>query len=149
MKLRSATLSSLIFVSSLSSAQQTGAPAVKGDQLVSYDSTRQWHYPYEVSSERRQQFVDALKGFQASSPLRDLTQQLGCPDRVEDLSKTTQPLSPFEQGFVDGHRDRLAYRFVWFARKLSKSPGISDSFLVAYVGGEGTQIVALHGNWLK
>ena len=101
MKLRSATLSSLIFVSSLSSAQQTGAPAVKGDQLVSYDSTRQWHYPYEVSSERRQQFVDALKGFQASSPLRDLTQQMKrrllAPCGREDDDPQIDLVLPIEQ----------------------------------------------------
>jgi len=139
----------LLAAPSLSLAQQ--ASPVPGDSAepVAYDSTSSWQFPHEVSPERRQQLVDAFRSFQTSGSLRDLLARLGRADRVENCSQSVQTLSPFEAGFVDGSRGRLSYRFVWFARKLSRSPGISDSFLVAYVGADKTKLVAVHGNWLK
>ncbi len=125
-EMRGALLLAMVLLAapSLSLAQQ--ASPVPGDsaELVAYDSI-------------------------TSESLPDLLARLGRADRVENLSQSVKTLSPFEDGFVDGSRGRLSYRFVWFARRLSRSPGISDSFLVAYVGADKTKLVAVHGNWLK
>jgi len=150
-EMRGALLLAMVLLAAPSLSLAQRASPVPGDsaELVAYDSTSRWQFPYEVSPERRQQLVDAFRSFRTSGSLPDLLARLGRADRVENLSQSVQTLSPFEDGFVDGSRGRLSYRFVWFARRLSRSPGISDSFLVAYIGADKTKLVAVRGNWLK
>ena len=126
-------------------AQQPAAAHPDSQLLVASDSTGTWQYPYQVPPERRQRVIAVLRAFRDSCPVQDLIRRLGAPARIEDLSKPTKPLSGFEDGFIMGARGKFSYRLVWFVKKLSRSPGITDAFLVAYVRPDGRTVRALRG----
>lgn len=117
--------------------------------LKPMDVTEAWKYPYSASEEKRNKLLSLLDDFEESITVSDLFKRLGEPDRIDDLVKETKPLSHFESGFTDRTKGQFAYRFIWFARKASKLPGLSDSWLAAYVDNEGKTVTVIHNNWLK
>lgn len=119
------------------------------DGLRSGDVSGNFKYPYQVSDERKQKFIDILNEFKDPFPLSDLLIKLGKPDRVDDLSKESKPLSHFESGFMSGSVGRFSYRCIWFARKASASPGLGDSWIAAYVDKDEKTVSVIHNNWLK
>ena len=148
MKLALATLCLCLAFSLAGRAQQPSTTPSPSQPLVATDSTESWRYPYQVSAERRQQVLAVLKAFRDSCVVEDLVRQLGAPARIEVLSEQTKPLSAFEDGFLYGARGPVAYRLVWFVKKVSSSPDVTDAFLAAYVRADGRTVRALHGSGL-
>jgi hypothetical protein len=148
MRLALPTCCLCLVLSIAAEAQQPSTARAPSQPLVAMDSTALWQYPYQVSPDRRQQVVAVLRAFRDSCLVADLVRQLGAPARIEELSKHAQPLSAFDDGFLLGAGGRVAYRLVWFVKKLSRSPGVTDAFLAAYVRADGRTVRALHGNGL-
>lgn len=118
-------------------------------ELKALDKTENWQYPYKVDDDKRKKLIDALNEFKNPVDVSDLFTKLGEPDRIDDLSKESKPLSHFETGFLDGSKDVYSFRLIWFARKASKSPGLSDSWLAAYVDKDRKTVSVIHSNYLQ
>ncbi len=140
---------SLSFLISLGISQRPDQKTSENRRLNPIDETEKWQYPYEAPAKRKQKLLDALDKFKEPVSIDDLIDKLGSPDRVEDLKTQTKPLSHFESGFMAGNKDNFSFRCVWFVRKASKSPGLSDSWLAAYVDKDEKTVSAMHHNWLK
>jgi hypothetical protein len=121
----------------------------ENDKLYPIDETEKWEYPYEATEEKRRKLLQILSDFKDPIPVKDLIRKLGNPDRIDDLSAKYKPLSPYEAGFLAGSKVAFMYRCIWFARKYSKSPGIGDSWLAAYVDKNERTVSVIHQNWLK
>ena len=119
------------------------------NQLKPIDETEQWKYPYQASEDKKQQLLNVLNDFKETISVADLIRKLGMPDRIDDLRKEYKPLSHFEAGFLARNKETYSYRCIWFARKESKSPGLSDSWLAAYVDKNEKTVSVIHQNWLK
>jgi hypothetical protein len=117
-------------------------------ELKGSDETERWNYPYRAADDKRQDLLDVLKDFKGPIRIGDLFKRIGSPDRIDDLSKETKPLSHFESGFMDATKDRYSFRCIWFVRKTSRSPGLSDSWLAAYVDKNGRTVSVVHSNYL-
>jgi len=130
-------------------SQHSDKRTSNNDSLSPMDETESWQYPFQAPEEKRKKLLGALSEFKDPMPVSDLFRELGKPDRIDDLRKESKPLSPYESGFMAGSKDRFSYRCIWFARKASKSPGLSDSWLAAYVDKDGKTISIIHNNWLK
>ncbi|MBK6724520.1 MAG: hypothetical protein IPG58_15000 [Acidobacteria bacterium] len=50
---------------------------------------------------------------------------------------------------MDRSKDQFSFRCIWFARKTSKSPGLSDGWLAAYVDKDGKNVTVVHSNYLE
>jgi TonB family protein len=118
-------------------------------ELKSLDETESWQYPYKIPDDKRKKFLDVLKNFQDAVEIQDLFGKLGAPDRIDDLSKPSKPLSHFETGFMAGTKEAYSFRCIWFATKASKSPGLSDSWLAAYVDKDQKTVAVVHSNYLQ
>ena len=146
--LSSITLAFFLFAS-VGLSQNNDKKTSDNDSLSSMDETESWAYPYQAPEEKRQKLLNMLDEFKDPLPVGDLFRKLGKPDRIDDLGKKSKPLSHYETGFMEQNKDRFSYRCIWFARKASKSPGLSDSWLAAYVDKDEKTISVIHNNWLK
>jgi hypothetical protein len=129
--------------------QPTDQNVSENEKLGPFDETEKWEYPYEASDEKRQKLLQALNDFKGPIPVKELISKIGKPDRIDDLSTKSKPLSHYETGFLAGSKDKYSYRCIWFARKYSKSPGLSDSWLAAYIDKDEKTVSVIHQNWLK
>ena len=129
--------------------QHDGQDISENDKLNPIDETEKWEYPYEATEEKRRKLLQILSDFKGPIPVKDLIRKLGNPDRIDDLSAKHKPLSPYDDGFLAGSKAAYSYRCIWFARKYSKSPGIGDSWLAAYVDKNERTVPVIHQNWLK
>ena len=145
----SLVISVLLLCVSVGVSQQSNMKTSERDQLTPIDNTESWWYPFQAPEQKIQSLRNALEEFKGSILLDDLVRKVGKPDRIDDLSKQNKPLSPFESSFIVGSKGRFSYRFVWFARKESKSPGLSDSWLAAYLDKDVITVSVMHDNWLK
>ena len=139
----------IILFASVGLSQHGDKRTHNNDSLSPIDETEGWQYPYQAPEEKRQKLLGILNEFKDPATVSDLFRELGKPDRIDDLRKESKPLSHYESGFMAGNKDRFAYRCIWFARKASKSPGLSDSWLAAYVDKDGKTVSVIHNNWLK
>lgn len=147
-------LSLLIFFTFLGFAsvgfcQHSDKSASESGRLSARDETETWQYPYQASEEKKQKLLTTLDAFKDPELIGDLIRKLGTPDRIDDLRKEYKPLSHYEAGFLAGSKGTFSYRCIWFARKASKSPGLSDSWLAAYVDKDEKTVSVIHNNWLK
>jgi hypothetical protein len=137
----------LAFVSG--SVVQQGDQNSPNNQLRPKDETENWKYPYLASEDKKQQLLKVLNDTKETISVAELIRTLGAPDRIDDLRKDYKPLSHSETGFLARNKDVYSYRCIWFARKESKSPGLGDSWLAAYVDKNEKTVSVIHQNWLK
>ncbi len=147
-------LSALVLCLSPATAVVAQQPAVRPERpaLSTYDSTKAWQFPHQVSRARRQQVEAVLSSFRDSCTVQSLISRLGNPDRIEQVTPQTQPLTFFDAGFLAGAAragHRISYRLVWFVKKLREEPSSTDEFLVAYVRADGRTVRAVFGNGLE
>ena len=121
----------------------------ENEKLSPFDETEKWEYPYVASDEKIQKLLQTLNDFSDPVPAKELIRKLGKPDRIDDLTAKYKPLSHYEAGFLAGSKDKYSYRCIWFARKESKSPGLGDSWLAAYIDKDERTVSVIHQNWLK
>jgi hypothetical protein len=144
-----AVLSMILILACVGLGQRPEIRESTQTELKALDQTESWQYPYKIADVKRQKLLDVLKNFKDTVEVGDIFGKLGKPDRIDDLSKSSKPLSHFEDGFVDGSNDRYSFRCIWFARKASKSPGLSDSWLAAYVDKGQKTVSVIHSNYLQ
>jgi len=141
--------SAFLAIAPIAIGQQINQNTPENDQLHPGDETENWQYPYQAAESKKQQLLDMLNNFKEPVSVGDLIRKLGKPDRIDDLRKEYKPLSPYEAGFLARNKDSYSYRCIWFARKYSKAPGLSDSWLAAYVDKNEKTVSVIHQNWLK
>lgn len=129
--------------------QHDGQNISENDKLNPIDETEKWEHPYEASEEKRKKLLHILRDFKDPISVKDLIRKLGNPDRIDDLSTKYKYLSHYEAGFLAGSKDAYSYRCIWFVRKYSKSPGLTDGWLAAYVDKNERTVSVIHQNWLR
>jgi hypothetical protein len=136
--------SCLVFGSAPAFSQNRDKSTSASGSLSARDETETWQYPYKAPEEKRQKLLAVLDAFKDPEPIGDLIRNLGTPDRIDDLTKMNKPLSHYEDGFMARSKDTFSYRCIWFARKESKSPGLSDSWLAAYIARDEKTVLVMH-----
>jgi len=144
-----AVLMAIGLFTSVAIAQHSDHKKTDDVKLKKMDATEAWKYPFLAPDETKRKLLSVLDEFKDTVSVGDLLKRLGKPDRIDDLASVTKPLSHFESGFMNGSKDKYSYRCIWFVRKTSKSPGLGDSWLAAYVDSDGTTVSVIHSNWLK
>jgi hypothetical protein len=124
-------------------SQQPAAGQADSAALVPTDSTQTWHYPYQVTPERRERIRVVVEACHDSCSVPELVRELGAPARSEVLSWRSSPLSAFDAGLLAGARGHRVYRLVWYVKKLTRAPSVTDSYIAAYVRSDGRTVLTV------